>query len=397
MAATPGNRRRTAATSASRRSAATALPSCFRQQDIHVLLDDYARTWGVLALLVDPDGRPMPPDGRPAPEAFVCTTAISEALRWGEPAFVPAAGERLAWAVPVMVNARIVGGLVAVAPESTLAGDRQRSRAILNDLRARAEAANLTNAALLGRNRQLGLREQARAEAIRLAKGGSARAEVHAAYQREEAGLISAIRRGDDAQARQILNRVLVVLYGLAGTDVRALKAFALELTTTMVRTAVEGGAPTRASAAGLARLAELADLEDEEAVSRWLAAAMNDLMAAIRASRSPPGDVLMTEAQRIVRERHREPLTRDQVAKQCHCSPAHFSRLFRARTGLSFTDALAQARCEHAAELLARSDDSLAGIAVDCGFADQSHFGKVFRRRMGTTPRAYRLRMQAG
>ena len=52
-----------------------------------------------------------------------------------------------------------------------------------------------------------------------------------------------------------------------------------------MVRTAVEGGTPVSAAAAGLARLAELADLEDEESAARWLAATLRDLMAAIRAT----------------------------------------------------------------------------------------------------------------
>jgi transcriptional regulator GlxA family with amidase domain len=37
--------------------------------------------------------------------------------------------------------------------------------------------------------------------------------------------------------------------------------------------------------------------------------------------------------------------------------------------------------------------DSSLSEIAADCGFADQSHFTRHFRRLFGTTPGAYRLR----
>lgn len=33
----------------------------------------------------------------------------------------------------------------------------------------------------------------------------------------------------------------------------------------------------------------------------------------------------------------------------------------------------------------------ALAELAVECGFADQSHFNHEFRRQMGRTPQAYR------
>jgi AraC-like DNA-binding protein len=36
-------------------------------------------------------------------------------------------------------------------------------------------------------------------------------------------------------------------------------------------------------------------------------------------------------------------------------------------------------------------TDESLADIALTCGFADQSHFSREFRRQFGRTPRAYR------
>jgi len=40
-------------------------------------------------------------------------------------------------------------------------------------------------------------------------------------------------------------------------------------------------------------------------------------------------------------------------------------------------------------------SKKSLAEVASEFGFADQSHFAKEFRRIMGDTPRTYRERYQ--
>ena len=51
----------------------------------------------------------------------------------------------------------------------------------------------------------------------------------------------------------------------------------------------------------------------------------------------------------------------------------------------------LLQQRVEQAKQLLTQ-DDSISCIALDCGFANQTHLTKVFRRMTGMTPKAYRL-----
>jgi AraC family transcriptional regulator len=43
--------------------------------------------------------------------------------------------------------------------------------------------------------------------------------------------------------------------------------------------------------------------------------------------------------------------------------------------------------RLDRAVELLSGSDKSLIDIAAVCGFSDQSHFGRVFKRTFGLTP----------
>ena len=45
--------------------------------------------------------------------------------------------------------------------------------------------------------------------------------------------------------------------------------------------------------------------------------------------------------------------------------------------------------RVERAKEQLARSGASLADIAIDCGFADQSHFTRIFTKHAGCCPGA--------
>jgi AraC family transcriptional regulator len=44
----------------------------------------------------------------------------------------------------------------------------------------------------------------------------------------------------------------------------------------------------------------------------------------------------------------------------------------------------------------VATTDDSIARIALDAGFADQSHFTRAFRRHHGVTPARYRELVRA-
>ncbi|HET7551174.1 MAG TPA: AraC family transcriptional regulator [Gemmatimonadaceae bacterium] len=70
---------------------------------------------------------------------------------------------------------------------------------------------------------------------------------------------------------------------------------------------------------------------------------------------------------------------------------PAHLARRFRAHYGTTAGAYLREIRVQRAADALVRSPAPLARIALDCGFADQSHFTRVFRTVHGVTPLRWR------
>ena len=78
-------------------------------------------------------------------------------------------------------------------------------------------------------------------------------------------------------------------------------------------------------------------------------------------------------------------------VAQACDLSLGHFSRAFRKSTGLAPHTWLLQARVVRAMALLRSSDSDLTEIALACGFADQSHFTRVFAQRTGSSPGIWR------
>lgn len=70
---------------------------------------------------------------------------------------------------------------------------------------------------------------------------------------------------------------------------------------------------------------------------------------------------------------------------------PAHVARTFRTTHGATIAVYTRSLRLEWAASAIATSDDPLSRIAMDAGFADQSHFTRWFKRHHGVTPGRYR------
>lgn len=80
-------------------------------------------------------------------------------------------------------------------------------------------------------------------------------------------------------------------------------------------------------------------------------------------------------------------------LADSCNLSKFHFCRAFKRTTGVTPHQYQLRIRIEKACRLLrSRSLEpmSLANIAVECGFTDQSHLSRVFTRIVGTTPGKY-------
>ena len=78
------------------------------------------------------------------------------------------------------------------------------------------------------------------------------------------------------------------------------------------------------------------------------------------------------------------------QIAAVGGLSPFHFGRLFKHATGRSPHQYLLDRRILAAKEMLRSKRPSVAEIASELGFYDQSHFSQVFKRKTGMTPRQF-------
>ena len=88
-----------------------------------------------------------------------------------------------------------------------------------------------------------------------------------------------------------------------------------------------------------------------------------------------------------LIEARLGENLSMVELAAAAAMSPSWFAARFRAATGRSVFAHVRERRLDRARAMLPDRRLSLGAIAAACGFADQSHMTRAFRRRWDTTP----------
>jgi AraC family transcriptional regulator len=81
-------------------------------------------------------------------------------------------------------------------------------------------------------------------------------------------------------------------------------------------------------------------------------------------------------------------PLRLDALAKVAGVSPSHFKTLFRRATGAPPHRYVVQRRVERAVDLIQAGALPLSQVALEAGFAHQSHLARAMRRTLGVTPK---------
>jgi AraC family transcriptional regulator len=117
---------------------------------------------------------------------------------------------------------------------------------------------------------------------------------------------------------------------------------------------------------------------------------ALQLIAMAERASCERPGPWL-ARVRELLHDRAPEQASLGELAAAVGRHPTHVARVFRREYGLSVGEYARSLRLEWAASRLALDDAPLAQVALEAGFADQSHFTRAFRRHAGVTPGRYR------
>lgn len=92
-----------------------------------------------------------------------------------------------------------------------------------------------------------------------------------------------------------------------------------------------------------------------------------------------------------FIQKNYSSHLTLDDIAGVVYLSRSYASSLFKEQTGCGIFEYLNAVRIDSACALLRDTDLSLAEIAQQCGFEDQSYFTRVFKKAMRRSPLQYR------
>ena len=85
------------------------------------------------------------------------------------------------------------------------------------------------------------------------------------------------------------------------------------------------------------------------------------------------------------------EPVSLEEASKVAGFSRCHFSKLFRAYTGLSFTDFVTRERLHIAENLLKKPDLTITEVSLESGFNSISTFNRVFLKSKNVSPTDFR------
>jgi AraC family transcriptional regulator len=147
-------------------------------------------------------------------------------------------------------------------------------------------------------------------------------------------------------------------------------------------------GGRTGAASRALARLCGEAPTENR------LRAAVRQFLALARADTQRPLPPWAPAAAERIAE-HAETKV-SELARAAERHPSWFGAAFRRATGERVQEAAARHRVERAAQLLRETDLSLAEVAADAGFCDQSHMNRTFARVLARSPAVVRAERRA-
>ncbi len=98
-----------------------------------------------------------------------------------------------------------------------------------------------------------------------------------------------------------------------------------------------------------------------------------------------------LAEVYNYVSENFNREISLTDVARMTNLTPPAFCRLFKKRTNRHFVSYLNDVRISKACQQLLETDLNISEIAFQSGYKTVSNFNKIFKKNIGTSPKAYR------
>lgn len=98
--------------------------------------------------------------------------------------------------------------------------------------------------------------------------------------------------------------------------------------------------------------------------------------------------------AKAYIYENYKEDISLPQIANHVNLNPFYFSKMFKKRTGETFSDFVMRIRIEQAKQLMQDERLNLKEISYEVGYKDPNYFSRVFKKYTNESPKQYRNRL---
>lgn len=95
--------------------------------------------------------------------------------------------------------------------------------------------------------------------------------------------------------------------------------------------------------------------------------------------------------AKALIDHKVHEKISLEEIAQEIYMSPFYFSRMFKAVTGLNFSDYVLNKKIEKAMEYLKNSNLTIEEIGLMVGYEESNSFRRMFKKKVGQSPREFR------
>lgn len=215
----------------------------------------------------------------------------------------------------------------------------------------------------------------------------------HNTYDLEQL-LLRMVRKGDTAALRQWLAAAPAIRGGVvAGEPLRQRKNLFIVTVTLASRAAVQGGMQVDdAFTLSDSYIQQCELLSSPERIANLQYRMLLDYterVERLRCGKTP--SKLATDVANYVQHHLSDAIKTEEIARALYISRPYLSKRFKEDTGENIADFILREKTEEAKRLLRYSDKSLTAIASYLGFSSPSHFSRVFKTYVGSTPREYR------
>ncbi len=347
--------------------------------------------------------------------------AIEEAFRWGEGYITNCPLGLIMFAVPIVLNKRLIGGFLsgfAIFPEMK----QDFNEEIIQNLRGFYESVDelmLRNlklkifslkkvrenvSYLLALTRQfqindLNFLEDRKAKYIQqykianflddLKKNSPDIARKILDKQEE---IIQKVKLGDKTGAREILNEFLGSIFFESGMNFEIIKVRIIELVVIISRTAIEAGVDAK-DLMGLnySYFTELNKATDLDELLFKLNDILTNFINRVSVTKEKKKKIKIRKMKDYIDQNFTRKIKSEEIALIGGLSTSRCLHLFKEETGVSLSEYIKKLRVNYGKYLLLNTDVNIADCAIEAGFFDQSHFTKTFKQVEKSTPAQFR------